>query len=265
MTASALAGDGASAAVVALFAGASALILEDDPDYARLIVSALRSGGFEDIVAVEDGDSALARASLRRFDILIFDRKNPGLEGVEVLKRLRALRPDPDNSAASPVLIVTATDALSERLSSIAAGADDYIPKQGASAEEIVARVAAQLQKRTAQQQGPYRFGAFLIDPLARTLYFRNTSIDLRGKGFELMLELIKAAGTPLTHLMLWDRCWKYSFVPDEYRNSVDAAIRKLRIRMREAMPPEYGQTDSVVANVWTEGFVVRKIPDQPE
>lgn len=252
-----------------LFEGRIALMLEDVPDFGEPVRRALLNAGFQEVVLVSTGDQALALAMCQRFDVLLLDRNNPGLDGLEVLRRVRAAG-DPERTSRDAVaLVISMYGSDEDRLEGLMAGANDYIPKRVDFPErEVVLRVASQLMvtprpaapARTAEvEEISYGGLRFLLRP--RTLFFQSLAIDAGGGKLPLAIieALIRAKGVPLSHTMLWDSCWvDWRFRPDTYVNVVDTRIKAVRKRLSEQMPDGLRDRHSVIANVWQEGFVIR-------
>lgn len=246
--------------------GCRALLLEDDRGFAARMIEALELAGFAEIVHVDRGNAALTAAKRQRFDVLILDRQNPGLEGLEVLRELRAVTPAPGNSAASPVLIVTDLGEPDDRIAALLSGSqfDDYVPKKYVTWEELLARVTAQIHRVAHQAAGPVSYGAFTADVEKRAFTFRHRHIQLSPREFDVMALLTKHHGRPVTRTMLWHRCWTdWEFVPDDHVNILNGALRRLRIRLAGQMPPPLQERDSVIFNVWSEGLALRLIEDE--
>jgi DNA-binding response OmpR family regulator len=243
--------------------GRSALLLEDDVPFARRMIEALKSAGFGEVRHVENGDAALDAARRAHFDVLILDRENPGMEGLEVVRQLRTLAPSGANSAASPVLIVTSFGERDERIQAFLSGArfDDYVPKQYVDWEELLARVAAQIERFEGSADGPIRYGAFAIDASLRRLDFGTRPIRLSRREFDIMFALLSHRGRPVTRNMLWDRCWtEWKFTPDDHVNIINTALSRLRRKLAGQLPPTFDAADAVIVNIWSQGLAVRLI-----
>lgn len=242
--------------------GRSALVLEDEAVLAEMFTRALGAAGFSPIHHVTTGDEALAVASMNRFDVLILDRMNPGMDGLESLRRLRAMPPTPANSVESPALIVTMLGDRESRLSAYRSGArfDDYIPKMGLDWEELLARIGAQLEYRPPVDE-PVSYGAITADRAAGSMTIRGQPVDLVRKSFDIMLTLLEQQGRPMTRAMLWDRCWsEWTFRPDDYVNTVNTALSRLRRRLADQVPADLGGSDAIIVNIWSKGLALQLI-----
>ena len=231
-----------------VFAGRRALLLEDDRALSDHVADRLMAAGFEAVDRFDTGEAALEAAARAPYDVLILDRLTAGMDGLEMLKRLRA---GGGTSSDAPALMLTALGGERQKVEGLLGGADDYLAKP-AGDEELLARIAAQLRRasRRARPAGAELVnGPFRLSPGARTLRFEP--VDGRGQGrlidlspleFSIVAELIAARGQPVTKTMLWDRCWvEWKFLPDNFVNVIDARISALRRRLRE-QAPELGE-----------------------
>ncbi len=241
-------------------------MLEDEPEFGDPIRAALADAGFARVELVTDGAAALARATGQAFDLLILDRLNAGLDGLEVLRRIRA-----DGAAASSgarALVITALGADEHRLQGLIAGAEDYIPKP-VEGREVVLRVAALFAAAARAGQAPatgdggwIARGPLRIHPEALVLELDGRPLRLsRGLSFKIVLALMEAGGVPMSHAMLWDRCWTgWTFRPEAFVNVVDTRLSVLRAQIAQQMPEGLRAHDDVIAKVWLEGFVIRDL-----
>lgn len=249
-----------------LFRHRRALILEDE--IGAEMQSALRQAGFEQVELAETGEAALAALESVRFDIVVLDRVNPGIEGLEVLDRIRDSASGLATGADTPVLVHSLLGGEADRIHGLVArGADDYIPKP-ASSEELVARVAAQL-RRSGQNAGStvepsgWSCAPLDIDPEARIVSLAGRKIALTTRETDILIELYRERGNPLSQSMLWDRCWMdkgWSHFPDEFANTVDQAIKRLRRALAKQCPEIPESYHPLVVNIWSQGFALRNL-----
>jgi DNA-binding response OmpR family regulator len=199
------------------------LVVEDEPGIARFVRRGLESAGFTVEVAV-DGPSGLAAADRDDIALVILDLGLPGMAGEEVLVRLRRSRP------ALPVIVLTAKDAVADRVANLDAGADDYLVKPFSFAE-LLARVRARLRS-------PDQPSGVLLEAagLRLDLRTRQVSIDggrgeaLSAREFALLELLMRHPGQILSQTQLLDLVWGYDF--DGASNVVETYIRHLRRKL---------------------------------
>ncbi len=225
-----------------VFAGRRALLLEDDPALSDHVAERLTAAGFEAVDRFEAGEAALAAAGRAPYDILILDRLTAGMDGLEMLKRLRA---GGGTSSDAPALMLTALGGERQKVEGLLGGADDYLSKPVGD-EELLARIASQLRRaaRRARPAGAELVnGPFRLSPGARTLRLdlagsESRLIELSPLEFAIVAELMAARGEPVTKTMLWDRCWvEWKFLPDNFVNVIDARISALRRRLKVQVP----------------------------
>jgi len=203
------------------------LLLEDDAQLGPWIANGLREEGHV-VDHFEDGKDALMAAMGQAFDLLILDRMVPGLDGLAVLKSLRASR----NS--TPALFLTALGEVDARVEGFEAGGDDYLTKPFAFAE-LSARVAALGRRRegadnTAPTQTVLRHGDLSLDLLARTCERQGQKIDLMAKEMKLLEYLMRRPGRLVTRTMLLEQVWDMSFDPTT--SVVETHISRLRAKI---------------------------------
>ena len=190
-------------------------------DQAR-VRSFLRRGLTEAGMAVdlaEDGDRALALASTTAYDAIVLDLGLPRRDGFDVLRELR------ERGCASPVLVLTARDAVEDRVRGLDGGADDYLVKPFAFAE-LLARLRA-LLRRGSPQSSLLKVGDLALDTAARTAERAGHPLDLTAKEFALLEYLARHAGEVVTRTMIAEHVWNLDF--DTFSNVIDVYIRYLR------------------------------------
>lgn len=238
-------GDDPFAQLTDVFAGRTALLLEDDPALSEHVAGRLLQAGFAQVDRFDAGEGALDAARSRPYDVLILDRHTRGMDGLGMLK---ALREAAGPSSDAPALMLTAMGAERQKVEGLLGGADDYLAKPVGD-EELLARIAAQL-RRAARRARPASAdlvnGPFRLSFGARTLKLElgevTRLIDLSPLEFSIVCELMTARGQPVTKTMLWDRCWvEWKFLPDNFVNIIDARISALRRRLKE-QAPELGE-----------------------
>ncbi len=194
------------------------LVVEDD----RSLADLLRRGLTQERHVVDvahDGDEGLERAESGIYDALILDVMLPGRDGLEIARRLRAAR------IAAPILMLTARDALHDRLRGFDAGADDYLAKPFAF-EELLARLRA-IMRRTGAAADQLVVGDLVLDDRAHEVTRAGRTIDLSPKEYALLEYLMRHPGQVLSRTLIMERVWDYG--SDAFANVVDVTIRRLR------------------------------------
>ena len=194
------------------------LVVDDDAGLRRALRRVLVSQGFEVEVAT-GGDEALSRLREHTFDLVVLDVMMPGSDGIEVCERLRAL------GDRLPVLMLTARDAVRDRVTGLDAGADDYLLKPFAN-EELVARVRA-LLRRAGGDTDKLAFSDLELDLLTRDAWRGGRQIELSPIEFELLEFLLRNKNTAVTRDMIAREVWKEG--TGTLTNTIDVYITLLR------------------------------------
>jgi DNA-binding response OmpR family regulator len=219
------------------------LVVDDERTIADVVSRYLERAGYESQVAF-DGRSALALAAGTRPDLVILDLMLPGIDGLEVMRRLRA-QPGP----APAIILLTARGDESERVVGLRLGADDYVVKPFSPAE-LVARVDAVLRRLhvAPERAAPIELGDLRIDTAARRVFVRGEEAALTHREFDLLEFLARHPGQVFSRDQLMDAVWQFSFYSDT--STVTVHIRRLRAKI-EADParPRHVQT------VWGAGY----------
>jgi len=196
------------------------LVIEDDSRTAGYLLKALGESGFVADHA-DDGPDGLHLAAGGQYDALIVDRMLPGLDGLSVIRALRAAQ------QMVPVLILSSLAHVDERVTGLRAGGDDYLTKPFAFSE-LLARIEALLRRpRAVAQQTSYRVGDLTLDMLTRKVTRAGRSIDLRPQEYRVLEYLMQHAGEVVTRAMLFEGVWDFHFDPQT--NVVDVHISRLR------------------------------------
>lgn len=199
------------------------LLAEDDRKVAEFIVAGLSENGHS-VDHVQDGREALTYCLYNTCDLAILDRMMPGMDGLSVLRALRAARKD------TPVLVLTAMADVSQRVEGLAAGADDYLVKPF-HFSELLARVMALSRRRGAVMAEPVLTVADLtLDLLARSARRQGQIIDLQAKEFALLEILMRNAGRVVTRTMLLEQVWNFNFDPNT--TVVETHVSRLRAKV---------------------------------
>jgi two-component system OmpR family response regulator len=201
------------------------LLIEDEPDMAALYAQAVRVGGFVVDVATSL-DEAQAAVRVARYDLLLLDRRLPDGEGLGALPRLRAAQP------GVPVIVLTALDAVPDRVLGLDAGADDYVAKP-VDFDELRARIRAALRRPGAGPPPPMECGAVRFDLSSREVWVAGQPLVLKRRELALLESLIRRAGRVVPRDTLLSEL--YGFDDDVQSNTLDAHVSRLRGRLAEA------------------------------
>jgi len=200
------------------------LIAEDDSPLASFIAKALSDEGHTAEVAA-NGEVALNKVSAEEFDLLLLDLNLPVLTGTEVLKRIRG------KGSEIPILILTATDDVPERVACLDAGADDYLTKPF-SYSELAARLRALLRRKGNSVQTLLHVDDLELDVVQRTVKRGGQAIELTPKEFSLLEFFMRNMGRKITRNMIIESVWKLA--PDTMTNVVDVYVNYLRKKVDE-------------------------------
>jgi len=218
------------------------LVIEDDPAILKVLQRGLTYEGYTVDIAT-DGYSGLTRASDRRPDLVILDWMLPGLDGLEVCRRLRA-------GGRLPILMLTAKDAIQDRVQGLDAGADDYLVKPF-SLEELLARIRALLRRTQTERAPVYRFADLTMNTVTREVKRGERRLMLTNKEFELLELFLRHPGQVLTHEVIFDRIWGYDFGGES--NVLEVYIRYLRQKLESDGAPR------LIHTVRGIGYVLRE------
>ena len=199
------------------------LIIEDDQEAASFIAKALRESGHAPGLA-HDGETGLAMARDETYDILVIDRMLPRLDGLSIIRTLRAEGRD------VPVLILSALGEVDDRVKGLKSGGDDYLTKPFAYSE-LLARIEA-LGRRVhpEEQKTTYAIGDLILDRLSDRVTRGGEAIVLQPREYRLLEYLMKHAGQVVTRTMLLEGVWDYHFDPQT--NVIDVHISRLRAKI---------------------------------
>ncbi len=210
------------------------LIAEDDGQTAEFIRRGLSELGHNALVT-DNGLDALHLLSTEQLDVAILDRMLPGLDGLLVLQRARAV------GVEIPVLMLTALGQIADRVLGLEAGADDYLVKPFAFSE-LAARVNALTRRRPLDTQSTQlQHAGLVVDLLKRHVTRDGQHIALQPREFRLLEELMRGEGKVVTRTMLLERVWNYHFDPQT--NIVDTHISRLRSKLNEGGKPSLIET----------------------
>jgi two-component system OmpR family response regulator len=208
------------------------LLIEDDRETSAFVAQALQSRGHQ-VEAVSDGSAGLAKAESTEYDALVVDRMLPGLDGLSLVRRLRA------QGRRVPILLLTALSGLNDRVEGLEGGADDYLAKPFATAE-LIARVNA-IVRRTGGEVTRLCVCDLEMDLVRRIVRRGARVIELQPQEFRLLEYLVRNAGRVVTRAMLLENVWDLHFNPRT--NIVETHMSRLRAKMDRGFSKELIRT----------------------
>jgi two-component system, OmpR family, response regulator len=195
------------------------LVVEDDPDVGGFVRQGLREHGFA-VDWVATGVEGLDYANSGVYDVLVLDRMLPGLDGLDLLRKLR------ERGVTTPVLFLSARSAVADRIEGLDAGADDYLIKPFSFAE-LLARIRVVLRRGLDVSPPVLQVADLRLDPATRVVERAGRRIDLSSKQFALLEYLMRHAGQVVSRTMILEHVWDFDF--DGLTNVVDVHINRLR------------------------------------
>ncbi|WP_456429007.1 response regulator transcription factor [Rhodocaloribacter sp.] len=202
------------------------LLVEDEPDVASFIRQGLDEEGYA-VTWVSTGREALEHLRGEASDLVLLDVQLPDMTGLEVCRRLRIVRP------TLPVIMLTALDAVEDKVRGLRAGADDYVPKPFAFVE-LLARMEALLRRaRNTPYEGLFRDGALTLDPVAHTCRCGARELSLTPKEFDLLAFFLGRRNEALSREVIHREVWGHDF--DRGTNLIDVYVNYLRHKLAEA------------------------------
>ena len=219
------------------------LIVEDEEKIARFIELELVHEGYK-VVKVNNGREGLEIAEKGEVDLVLLDVMLPELNGLEVLRRLR-------KTSDIPVIILTARDAVMDKVSGLDAGADDYVTKPFAI-EELLARIRTALKKRvvTVKKEDILRCGLLTLDKMRHKVTYDNTEVELTNREFTLLQILMENKNIVLTRDVLIEKVCGYDYVGET--NVIDVYVRFLRTKIDDAFKTK------IITTVRGVGYVIK-------
>ena len=200
------------------------LLVEDEVKVGQAVSKGLQAEGYE-ITWAQTGEEGFFHASSQSFDLIVLDVMLPGRDGIEVLHTLRT------QGSKTPVLLLTAKDAIEDRVLGLDAGADDYLVKPFAFAE-LTARLRALLRRNKPESAGVLIIAALEIDQIRRTVSREGRRIDLTAREFELLEYLARNYDRVVSREMLARDVWKESGRATPLDNVIDVHVARLRRKM---------------------------------
>jgi two-component system copper resistance phosphate regulon response regulator CusR len=204
------------------------LLVEDDSRIARFVSQALREQAYA-VDATADGEDALYKASVNDYDAVILDLLIPGRDGFEVCRELRA------SGSSVPVIMLTARDAVPDRVAGLDSGADDYLTKPFEVAE-LLARLRALLRRGLAVRPALLTVADLRIDTRAHAVTRAGRGIELTAKEYALLEYLARERGRVLTRAEIAEHVWDENF--DPFSNLIDVNINRLRRKIDDGFAP---------------------------
>jgi DNA-binding response OmpR family regulator len=200
------------------------LLVEDEEKVARFIRVGLKAEGFA-IDSARDGRTGLQLALVNPYDLLIVDLMLPELSGTDLIRELRK------KNSHVPVVVLTARDAIADKIANFESGADDYLTKPFSFAELLV-RIKALLRRGTVNRSNVLRIADLEIDRLTHQVRRNGVAIKLTSKEYSLLEYLVLSAGRVLSRTMIIEHVWDQSF--EGLTNIVDVYVRQLRAKIDE-------------------------------
>ena len=220
------------------------LIVEDEEKIARFIELELRHEGYK-VIKANNGRDGLEIAERGEADLVILDVMLPEINGLEVLRRLR-------RTSDFPVIMLTARDAVMDKVSGLDAGADDYVTKPFAI-EELLARIRTALKKRVVtvkKDEDVLRCGLLTLDKMRHKVTYDNTEVELTNREFMMLQILLENKNIVLTREVLIDKVCGYDYVGET--NVIDVYVRFLRAKIDDAFKTK------IITTVRGVGYVIK-------
>ena len=219
------------------------LVVEDERDLNRILTKTLTAEGCS-VDACYDGLEALDYLSGASYDVIVLDRMMPRMDGMELLARLRS------QGDETPVIFLTAKDAVTERVRGLDAGADDYLVKPF-SFDELMARIRVVTRKHSGSTTNLFTVGDLTVDTGAHTVRRGEKNINLSTKEFALLEYMIRNKGVVLSRESIENNLWNYDYSGGS--NVVDVYISYLRRKIDSGWPRK------LIHTVWGVGWVLRE------
>jgi len=218
------------------------LIIEDESKIAAFLKRGLKEEGYAVDVAA-DGEQGYFLASTQDCDLIILDLMLPGLDGLDLCRKLRA------EGNEARILVLTARDKVNDKVQGLNAGADDYLTKPFAF-EELLARVRALLRKRETGSPTKLQVADLTMDLLTHKVLRAGREIELTAREFALLEYLIRNVGAVVTRTMIAEHVWDVNF--DTFTNVIDVYMSYLRNKIDRAFP------DKLIRTVRGRGYVIK-------
>jgi DNA-binding response OmpR family regulator len=221
------------------------LVVEDDPRLCDVLVRGLREAGYA-VDSVGDGKSALYQVAINPYDAVVLDVMIPGVDGFEVCRRIRL-----DHSSV-PVLMLTARDAVDDRIHGLDTGADDYLTKPF-DFGELLARIRALLRRTPVVAAPTLRVGDLTIDTASHRVYRAEEEVVLTSKEYALLEYLARNAGRVITRDEIAEHVWDEHF--DRFSNLIEVYVNRLRRKIDQTEP-------HLIVTRRNEGYILRPLEE---
>jgi two-component system copper resistance phosphate regulon response regulator CusR len=228
-----------------LYSAVRLIIIEDDEKTVRALMSGLEKEGFS-VATAKTGEEGYFLLNTENFDLLILDWMLPGRSGIEILKALRA------RGTKMPVLLLTARDAVDDRVLGLESGADDYLVKPFAFAE-LVARVRTLLRRAAPNEPLKRTFADVVVDLEGRRVSRAGKTLELTPREFDLLAYLLRQPGQVVTREMLAKEVWAETNRVTPLDNVIDVHVAHLRKKLDE------GHAIKLIHTVRGMGFALRE------
>lgn len=197
------------------------LVVEDDDDLRGSLVSLLQEEGYG-VDTAADGEDGYYRAANWQYDAIILDVMLPGMTGFEVLQRLRKVN-------ATPVLMLTARDGVTDRVEGLDQGADDYLVKPFIR-EELLARIRAVIRRGGVESEKELRVGDVVLDTLSKVVTVKGEAVELSSREFDMAEMLVRRRGEVVSRDFLYDHLFDEN--DESLSNMLDVYVYKLRRKL---------------------------------
>jgi DNA-binding response OmpR family regulator len=221
------------------------LVVEDRRQTAAFIRKALQAEGFA-VDVLSEGDTVLTAVENTPFDAVILDVMLPGRDGLSIVRQMR------ERHLGTPVLLLTARGALSERIEGLNAGADDYLPKPFAL-DELIARVRALCRRSTGAPATVLRVADLTLNSTTREVHRAGHRLELSPREYRLLEYLMRSAGRVCSRMAIVEKVWDYDFDPGS--NLVDVYVKRLREKIDAQHEPK------LVHTVRGQGYILKVLP----
>jgi DNA-binding response OmpR family regulator len=226
--------------------GLRVLVVDDEPSILEFVELGLRYEGFE-VELASDGPAALAASAARRPDLIVLDLNLPGMDGLEVCRRLR-------QASDVPIIMLTARGDVDDRVEGLEAGADDYLPKPFRF-KELLARIRAVLRRKSGPLERVLRFGPLSLNRDTREVFRDGRPVNLTPREFELLELFMLHPRQVMTRELLLDRLWGTDYLGDG--NLIEVHVSSLRDKLGD-------QQRQVIRTVRGVGYALSGATDAP-